>query len=34
MLNFAPNGRRFLERPLKRPVDEAETDLSRAKPCG
>ena len=27
MLNYRPNGRRRLERPLKRLLDEAETDL-------
>ena len=29
MLNYTSNGRRRLGRPLKRPKDKAETDVSR-----
>jgi hypothetical protein len=29
MLNYRPHGRRLIGRPLKTPVDETETGLSR-----
>jgi len=33
MLNYSPNGRRRLGRPLKKLLDETETGLSRPNSC-